>query len=323
MWMATRSSSGFGHEGSSLSSINFQTNTSSSEMGPYFGRSGALLGMNMMSNNANSGLVQNGYSSNSSLESVSGLKVDAPLASEWSTEEQLRLEVGLEKYKDKPSIMKYIKIAATLPDKTVRDVALRCRWMTRKRRKAEEQNCGKRFSYSKDKQVELTSSIPSVSPSSMASYPFLMPSTTSSGKHIICEGCNLSGNAFSLLDQNVRAFSQIRANLSSYKAHDNVDLFYQARNNLIRIQNDMNNMPGLMSQMPPLSVAIDDDLSAILFSNSTSVSSLCCSLLYQKSITILYRGCSLVTYILPNLFQAVPFNSMQNGGFHMKQEPFG
>lgn len=85
----------------------------------------------------------------------------------------------------------------------------------------------------------------------------------------------------------------------------------------------MNNMPGLMSQMPPLSVAIDDDLSAILFSNSTSVSSLCCSLLYQKSITILYRGCSLVTYILPNLFQAVPFNSMQNGGFHMKQEPFG
>lgn len=34
------------------------------------------------------------------------------------------------RYKDKPSIMKYIKVAATLPDKTVRDVALRCRWMT-------------------------------------------------------------------------------------------------------------------------------------------------------------------------------------------------
>lgn len=278
--MATRSSSGFGHEGS-LSSINFQTNTSSSEMGPYFGRSGALLGMNMMSSNANSGLVvQNGYSSNSSLDSVSGLKPDTPLATEWSTEEQLRLEVGLENYKDKPSIMKYIKIAATLPDKTVRDVALRCRWMTRKRRKAEEINCGKRISYSKDKQVELTSSIPSVSPSSMASYPFLMPSTTS----------DLSGNAISLLDQNVRAFSQIRANLSSYKAHDNIDLFYQARNNLISIQNDMNNMPGLMSQMPPLPVAMDDDLSATLMSYSTL---------------------------------ALPFNTMQNGGFHMKQEPFG
>ncbi|KAL0700890.1 hypothetical protein Bca4012_057012 [Brassica carinata] len=275
MWMATRSSSGFGHEGS-LSSINFQT-SASSEMGSYFGRSGGLLGMNMISNNVSSGLVQNG---NYSLDSVSGAKPDASLASEWSAQEQFRLEDGLEKYKDKPSIMKYIKIAATLPDKTVRDVALRCRWMTRKRRKAEELNCGKRLSYSKDKQVELTSSIPSVSPSSMASYPFLMPSTTS----------DLSGNAISLLEQNVRAFSQIRANLSSYKAHDNIDLFYQARNNLISIQNDMNNMPGLMSQMPPLSVAIDDDLSATLLSNSTL---------------------------------AVPFNTMQNGGFHMKQEPFG
>ncbi|KAF8080600.1 hypothetical protein N665_0933s0011 [Sinapis alba] len=279
MWMATRSSSGFGHE-ESLSSINFQTNTSS-EMGPYLGRSGGdLLGMNMMSSNANYGLVQNGYSSNYSLDSVSGVKPDASLASKWSTQEQLRLEVGLEKYKDKPSIMKYIKIAATLPDKTVRDVALRCRWMTRKRRKAEELNYGKRLSYSKDKQVELTSSIPSVSPASMASYPFLMPSTTS----------DLSGNAISLLEQNVRALSQIRANLSSYKAHDNIDLFCQARNNLITVQNDMNNMPGLMSQMPPLPVAIDDDLSATLLSNSAL---------------------------------AMPFNTMQNGGFHTKQEPFG
>lgn len=33
-------------------------------------------------------------------------------------------------YADEPNIMKYIKIAATLRDKTVRDVAMRCRWMT-------------------------------------------------------------------------------------------------------------------------------------------------------------------------------------------------
>lgn len=33
------------------------------------------------------------------------------------------------RYADEPSIMRYIKIAATLRDKTVRDVALRCRWM--------------------------------------------------------------------------------------------------------------------------------------------------------------------------------------------------
>ncbi|KAF8080509.1 hypothetical protein N665_0937s0011 [Sinapis alba] len=285
MWMATRSSSGFRHE-ETLSSINFQSLSSSEmiPMGPYLGRSGSLLGMNMITNVTNSGLVQTGNSSNSSLDSVSGVKLDTSLASEWSTEEQLKLEVGLEKYKDKPSIMKYIKIAATLPDKTVRDVALRCRWMTRKRRKAEEFNYGKRITSSK---AGLSSSMPSALPDSMASYPFLMPFTSSS-KHITSE--DLSGHAISLLEQNVRAFSQIRANLSSYKVHDNIDLFCQTRNNLITIQNDMNNMPGLMSQMSPLPVAINDDLSATLLSNSTL---------------------------------AMPVNTMQNSGFHVKQEPSG
>lgn len=38
--------------------------------------------------------------------------------------------VKIYRFADEPSIMRYIKIAATLRDKTVRDVALRCRWMT-------------------------------------------------------------------------------------------------------------------------------------------------------------------------------------------------
>ncbi|PPD89537.1 hypothetical protein GOBAR_DD13523 [Gossypium barbadense] len=56
-------------------------------------------------------------------------KHEAGFAVEWSIDEQYILEDSLEKYKDEPSIMKYIKFAATLPDKTVRDVALRCWWM--------------------------------------------------------------------------------------------------------------------------------------------------------------------------------------------------
>lgn len=95
MWMATRSDSMSSMM--SCHAINFQS-LSSSEMIPM-GRSGSLLGMNMISNNVtNSGLVQTGNSSNSSLDSVSGgLKLDTSLASEWSTEEQIKLEVGLEK----------------------------------------------------------------------------------------------------------------------------------------------------------------------------------------------------------------------------------
>jgi hypothetical protein len=54
------------------------------------------------------------------------------------------------------NLVKYIKLAALLPEKTVRDVALRCIWITKKedgeRRKVEEQNSSKK---TKDKKVSL------------------------------------------------------------------------------------------------------------------------------------------------------------------------
>ena len=34
------------------------------------------------------------------------------------------------RFKDEPQVTKYVKIASTLPDKSVRDVAMRCKWMT-------------------------------------------------------------------------------------------------------------------------------------------------------------------------------------------------
>lgn len=305
--MATQSNSGFRHDGTlssmmSRHAINFQSGAvnSTPEMipvGAYFGPSSGMSGVHFpgnsgvnMINAAPHGLHQSGNSSAASLllDSVPGLKVDGSLASEWSAEEQYKLEEGLEKYKDKPSIMKYIKIAATLPDKTVRDVALRCRWMTRKRRKAEELNGGRKISSSKDKQVDLSSkaSLPSVLPHNMASYPFLMPHA-SSNEHITCK--DLSGSALHLLEQNVRSFSQIRANLSLYKLLDNLDLFCQTRNNLITILDDMSNMPGIMSQMPPLPVSINEDLASSILTNTT----------------------------LPMSFSTLP------SGLHMKQEPLG
>lgn len=35
----------------------------------------------------------------------------------------------MSRYADKPSLMKYINIAGMLPNKTARDIALRCHWM--------------------------------------------------------------------------------------------------------------------------------------------------------------------------------------------------
>ncbi|RZR70617.1 hypothetical protein BHM03_00000863 [Ensete ventricosum] len=65
---------------------------------------------------------------------------------DWTIEELEVLKQGLVTYSSEPNIMRYIKIAAKLPDKTVRDVAMRCRWMTKgKRRKPEDYYAGKKI----------------------------------------------------------------------------------------------------------------------------------------------------------------------------------
>uniref|UniRef100_A0A8R7PLN0 DUF3755 domain-containing protein n=1 Tax=Triticum urartu TaxID=4572 RepID=A0A8R7PLN0_TRIUA len=48
--------------------------------------------------------------------------------SEWSDRELNILNEGLTRYAREPNIMRYIKIAAMLPNRTIRDVALRCWW---------------------------------------------------------------------------------------------------------------------------------------------------------------------------------------------------
>jgi hypothetical protein len=169
----------FGSSSINPRSISFQSNAMNSTdqmilMGNYYG----LSNTNDMMLAGNSGFMNNSYPGmNSSgsllLDSVPGMKIDTSLAVEWSVEEQYKLEEGLVKYADEPSIMRYIKIAALLRDKTVRDVALRCRWMTRKRRKQDDRHPGYKGKDRKDKYVESSSKINafSASPSNMAPYP--------------------------------------------------------------------------------------------------------------------------------------------------------
>ncbi|KAL1179040.1 hypothetical protein V6Z11_A03G133800 [Gossypium hirsutum] len=201
-----------------------------------------------------------------------GQKHEAGFAVEWSIDEQYILEDSLEKYKDEPSIMKYIKIAATLPDKTVRDVALRCRWMQRKRRKPEELNAGKKVNSRKGKLVESSSKVnmPSALPQNMAGYPLMMHHLDQNGR-MSSEGIN--GTVIHLLKQNSQAFSQITSNLSAFKLRDNIDLFCHTRNNITAILNDMGDMPGLMSRMPPLPESINDDLAISILPGATQETS--------------------------------------------------
>ncbi|XP_072067237.1 uncharacterized protein [Arachis hypogaea] len=236
-------------------------------MGNYFGlssSSGMIYSPNssIISSTSNPVISQAGNSSGSSLllDSVPGLKHDAGLAVEWSVDEQYKLEEGLARYADEPSIMRYIKIAATLPDKTVRDVALRCRWMTRKRRKSEDHNLGKKVHNRKDKPMDSASKTNMALNPSMATY---MSRQTDRSQRIIYDG--ICGPLRKLMEQNAQAFNQITNNLSSYKLQDNIDLFCHTRHNICSILNDMREMPGIMSQMPPLDVTINDDLKRLAF----------------------------------------------------------
>ncbi|CAO2205408.1 unnamed protein product [Urochloa humidicola] len=64
----------------------------------------------------------------SSLPSTPKYKFVTALPADWTTQEVATLEEGLIRYAHEHNITMYIKIAAMLPAKTIRDVALRCFW---------------------------------------------------------------------------------------------------------------------------------------------------------------------------------------------------
>ncbi|KAK8979497.1 hypothetical protein V6N11_073494 [Hibiscus sabdariffa] len=239
-------------------------------MGGYFAAPPMFFPGNSSIITTSPALIQPGSSSGSFLlDSVAGLKSDAGLAAEWSVDEQYILEGGLEKYKEEPKILKYIKIAATLPDKTVRDVALRCRWMQRKRRKHEEHNSGKKVNNRKDKLLESSSKMNMASslPQTVAAYPRMMHHLDQNEKRP-SEG--ICGTTIHLLKQNAQTLSQITSNLSAYKLQDNIDLFCHVRNNITAMLNNMRDTPGLMSHMPPLPVSTNEDLEKSILPGATN-----------------------------------------------------
>ncbi|XP_071689518.1 uncharacterized protein [Rutidosis leptorrhynchoides] len=220
----------------------------------------------------NSGIVDStsstfteiGNTCNNSLvvDSVSEPKNRVALAVEWSVDEQYKLEEALSKYADEPGIVKYVKTAATLRNKTVRDVALRCRWMKRKRRKHEELNLWKKTKDRKDKVMEVSSksSVPSNSTINVAPFSVsTMQRVQGDGNHV-----EVQGSIRHMLDQNSHVLSQISTNIGSLKLQENINLFSQMKNNLNAILNDMRCVPG-----PPLPVALNEDLANSILSNKT------------------------------------------------------
>ncbi|XP_033148365.1 uncharacterized protein LOC103866719 isoform X2 [Brassica rapa] len=184
---------------------------------------------------------QNTYFGNSTMSpESSGMNHLSGTATNWSSEEQAILEDALVRYSSdpSPSISRYAKIASELHHKTVRDVALRCRWINKKRRKLEDHNGlgGVDNKESIDKVV-----------------------ASNSAPHLLREE---DGVIIELLKQNELFLNQIHTNLtSSSMLKENLKLFCKTRQNIKNLlKNLQENAPEPMKRMPwPEKLSDDHD----------------------------------------------------------------
>lgn len=203
--------------------------------------------------NGNSGTRQDNSATASAMKHNPGIDTD------WTAEEQAILDDGLVKYASDSSVVRYAKIALQLPNKTVRDVALRSRWMNKKEISKRRKEDHSRKSKDKKEKVNDSSSKSSQLASRPGAHPYSVPAVCLDNDDGISYKA-IGGPTGELLEQNARFFEQITANFSSFQIQENINLFCQARENLTKIMNSMNDTPEIMKQMPPLPVKLNEEV---------------------------------------------------------------
>ncbi|CAH1424244.1 unnamed protein product [Lactuca virosa] len=231
-------------------------NPAVSKNGSTSNANGAATTINNVSNGGRAAVREN----SAVFSSERGLLHNIVISTDWTRKEQSLLEELLVRYASDRKELRYGKISKELQDKTFRDVAYRCQWMTKKeigkRRKAEESSSRKRNT----KREKFTEQ--QVKPSSHATnHANGLPSSSSSINND--DGINykvIGGEIGMLLEQNDKALDQISANLSALKLHENINLLCQTRNNLDKLLTELKYMPEVMNQMPPLNVKLNEEL---------------------------------------------------------------
>ncbi|XP_045799921.1 uncharacterized protein LOC123897696 [Trifolium pratense] len=180
----------------------------------------------------------------------------------WTPEEQATLEDLLTEYASISNItLRYAEIVPALNDKSVRDVALRVRWMNVNkkediRRRKDGHNLARK---SKGKKM-LTKSQERVSdPAAKSSQfsaarpnvpPYAQPMIRIDNDNAIPYAA-IGGPTAELLEQHTRALSQISANLSSRQIYENLYLLCRIRDNFFRIiMNERKDSSEVMKKMP-------------------------------------------------------------------------
>ncbi|XP_037487937.1 uncharacterized protein LOC119366321 isoform X1 [Triticum dicoccoides] len=193
--------------------------------------------------------------------------------SEWSDRELNILNEGLTRYAREPNIMRYIKIAAMLPNRTIRDVALRCWWAAGKdrRKKPEGFFTGKKMGDMKPMQDKMFASAAPMANFHMAPTNNLTPFSISMQNpnqqcQVPKEAAPVVDSATQqLLEENNQLLNQIAANIETFKTGESMDLFLRTNSNIKTILSRMSETPGIMGQMPPLpDLAHEDKLNSLL-----------------------------------------------------------
>ncbi|QCD88474.1 hypothetical protein DEO72_LG3g3022 [Vigna unguiculata] len=147
------------------------------------------------------------------------MKHNSGIALDWTPQEQTILEEGLSLFASEPNLTRYAKIAINLNNKTVRDVALRVRWMNKK------ENCKRRkdeFSRkSKDRKEKVSDPAVRSShfPAQSNVFPYapamkMMDNDDSISHRVI------GGPAGELLEQNAQALNNSSTNLAALQVEN-------------------------------------------------------------------------------------------------------
>ncbi|XVE78240.1 hypothetical protein DITRI_Ditri13aG0128700 [Diplodiscus trichospermus] len=219
-------------------------------------------GVSINSNNSGGNTSAAATATAVSIDTPSGLRHNPGISGNWSPDEQSMLEDLLVKYASDSTIVRYAKIAKQLKDKTVRDVALRCRWMSKKengKRRKEDHNSARKNKERREKGMDSSAKSTShlTTRSNGPSYaPPMIPTDNDDGIPYTAIG----GVTGELLEQNAQMFNQISANFAAFQVHDNINLLCKARDNIFSVLNDLGDLPEVMKQMPPLPVKVNEEL---------------------------------------------------------------
>ncbi len=179
---------------------------------------------------------------------------------EWTPHEQAALDQAAVKFPAEryQPFERYVRIAATLPRKGVRDVALRLRWLSQARkRKVSEEGPNKRLRRDRCQSIFATQQKP---PNVMGQWPqqqLPMPQLDDHGSQTVGA---VGGLVAQLLEQNLHILYQYKQNMHQFKVQEITELLVRFRDNILAVLNQMNSMDGVMSQMPQLPVRMNVEL---------------------------------------------------------------